>query len=184
MKNLYCQNCGTQNNAGSQFCCNCAAPLSHEIILTNTRTREKLFSAHLLNIISAVVLALSIILIAYGVSTSNGNITSTTQAGGTTNTTTTQMQFDISGAPFAYKVCGIDVVIIFLGFLVYGNKNDSVKKGLAVLYMLGACLMTCLLFFGGVKTLSFTCGLSFIMTVAGLLQIIAGVKFLSAIKHD
>lgn len=184
---MYCQKCGTQNNDDSKFCCNCAAPLTNGVVAESFKkeTKSKLFSANILNIISAVVLALSIALIAYGVSTAVGGVDSVTQTNGSiTSSSSTTVSFDTSGASLAYTVCAIDAIVVLIGFAICFSKSLSTKRKLSVLYMIGACIMTCGLFFGGVRTISFTCGLGFIMTVAGILQIIAGAKFLSATKHD
>ena len=58
------------------------------------------------------------------------------------------------------------------------------KRVLAYLYFFGALGTTAFLFMAGVRTISFTCGLGFVLTIAGILQIIAGCKFLSALKND
>lgn len=179
---MFCQKCGAQNSDDSKFCCNCAQPLSTGVVADSAMKakKSKLFSANILNIVSAVVLVLSIALIAYGVSTADGSFSNTTQTGGITSSTTGSVQFDTSGAPLAYTACAIDAVVVLIGLVVFFCKNSSAQKGLSVLYMIGACAMTCVLFFAGIKTIAFTCGLGFVMTVAGILQIVAGAKFLSA----
>lgn len=183
---IYCQKCGTQNNDDSKFCCSCATPLAVGVVAENNKkeAKTKLYSAFILNLISAVVLILSVALIAYGVSTSTGSIDHTDSINGfVTDSSHTDVYFDTSGAGLAYFACVADAFVAAIGFAIYYNKDDIKKKRLTTIYMIGACVVTCILFFGGVRTISFTCGLGFVMTVAGILQIVAGTKFLAATKN-
>ena len=182
---MYCQRCGAENGDDSKFCCKCAQPLtSGSLAESNKRENSKLlYSANVLNIISAVVIVLSIMLVAYGVSTANGSFSNSVSTNGTlTSSTQGSFSADTSGASLAYTACALDAVVVLIGFALYFSKEKENKKGMAIFYMIGACAVTCVLFFAGVRTISFTCGLGFIMTVAGILQIVAGSKFISATK--
>ncbi len=184
---MYCQKCGTKNDDTSKFCCNCAAPLTDDTVVADTKkAKSKLFSAHILNIISAVVLILSIVFIVYAASHAVGEYsnTITNPDGSTSNSFSGTVTYDTSGAPIAYAICAADAVVVLIGFIVYFSKNLSAKRKLSLAYLIGACIMTCGLFVGGMETLVFTCGIGFVMIAAGILQIIAGAKFLSATKHD
>lgn len=182
---MFCPECGVQNNDGSKFCCNCAKPLVATAYndANKKEVKKKMHSAHLLNIISAVVLVLSFLLIQYGVSTSTGGLSSSTTTGNTTTSTNTTIQFDISGADDAYTAIYVGAAVAVLGLVLYFLKNESPKKAMAYIYLVGAFVATCLQFLAGVKTISFTCGLGFVLVVAGILQIVAGTKFLSAVKN-
>ena len=182
---MFCHECGTPNNDGSKYCCNCAAPLS---VTTHSKenkevANKKLYSAHLLNIISAVALVLSFFLIQYGISTSTGGVSSTTSVNGIiTSSNSSTTKFDTSGADSAFSAIYVGAAVAALGLAVYFVNNESAKKMLSYLYLVGALIATCLQFFGGVKTISFTCGLGFVLVVSGVLQIVAGSKFVSAVK--
>lgn len=183
---MYCPKCGTKNKDDSKFCTNCAQELIvNEFNTVEKISSKKIYSAHLINIISAVVLIISIILIAYGVSTATGSVNSeTTQNGLTHSTTNATVTFDTSGAPIAYISCAFDAIVVILGLIIYFAKSVSAKRRLAYIYMIFAFLITVLFFFAGIRTISFTCGLGFVLTVSGILQIVAGSKFLSALKND
>lgn len=184
---MFCPKCGCQNEDGSKFCKNCAKPLAQEII-EGERDKDitkKLFSAHILNIVAAVVLLLSYFLIQYGVSTSTGGVESHSSVNGTiTSSTSTTVQFDTSGADDAYTAIGVGVAVAVVGLLVYFLKNSSAAKGLSYVYLIGALIAICLQFMAGIKTISFTCGLGFVITISGILQIVAGIKFVSAFKGE
>ena len=182
---MYCPKCGTENKDDSKFCTNCAQELIvNEFNTVEKISSKKLYSAHLINIISSVVLIISIILIAYGVSTATGSVNTETHSGLTHSTTNTTIEFDTSGAPIAYTACTIDAIVVILGLIIYFTKSVSAKRKLAYIYMIFAFLITVLFFFVGIRTISFTCGLGFVLTVSGILQIVAGSKFLSALKND
>ena len=181
---MYCPKCGTENKNDSKFCTNCA----HELIANESNTVEKisskkLYSAHLLNIISSVVLVISIMLIAY-TATGGSSVNTETHSGSTHSTTNTTIEFDTSGASIAYTCCALDVIIVILGLKIYFTESISAKRKYANIYMISAFLITVLFFFAGMRTIAFTCGLGFILTVSGILQIVAGSKFLSALKND
>lgn len=180
---MYCQKCGAENKEGSQFCCNCA-----ESLTTNNEKQingKKLYSAHLLNVISSVMLIMSILFIAYTVSHAAGSFShEVSRDGAILSSTKGTLTYDTSGAPIAYIVCVLDAIVVILGLIIYFNKSVSTKRKLAYIYMLCSFLITILFFFASIRTLSFTCGLGFILTIAGILQIVAGCKFLSALKND
>lgn len=186
---MFCPECGAANSEGSKFCCNCAKPLVETAYNKANKkdTQKKLHSAHLLNIISAVVLVLSFILIQYGVSTSTGSVNSSsnTYVNGkptSSSSSSTTVNFDTSGADNAYTAICVGAVVVIAGLAVYFIRNEKQRKMLAYVYLVGALVAVCLQFFAGIKTISFTCGLGFVMTVSGILQIVAGSKFVSALK--
>lgn len=187
---MYCQKCGVENQDGSKFCNNCAEAL----VPTENSNKEKvnnkqLFSAHLLNIISCVVLILSVIFIIYAADNSGASATSTTthSSNGYTYSkveSRSEVTVDTSSASTAYVICAVDAIVVILGLAIYFKKTISSKKALSYIYLVASFILTGLFFFIGIDTIAFTCGLGFISTITGILQIIAGCKFVSALKND
>ena len=163
---MYCKNCGANNTDGSKFCSNCAQPLEQNNMQETQKLvqNKSLYSAHLLNIISAATIIISLIFLGYADSQSLGHSDSS--------------EF------FANFSCLLDFIVVIIGLFLYYNKKIINKKNLALTYMVLALVITGLLFYGSIQSISFTCGLGFVSIVSGILQIIAGVKFLAVYKYE
>lgn len=162
---MFCPECGAQNNDGSKFCCNCAKPLVATAYNDANKkvVSKKLHMSFLMNIISAVVLPIAYFFFKNGGLSTPEGIT--------------------SGANAPYPGIYVGAVIAVIGFAMYFIKNESTKKVMAYVYLVGALIATCMQLYAGVETISYTCGFGFILTVSGILQIVAAVNAVSALKN-
>lgn len=78
-------------------------------------------------------------------------------------------------------VC-IGIIIFIIGFMIFFLKNKKLQKILAMLYLILAVLAFCFLF-GSISFYVVTpCGFSIFLFIPGILQIIAGIKYVSSTR--
>ena len=179
---MFCSKCGTENNDDSLFCNKCGNQLN-SVINTETEsnntyelTRKKnMFTGFLLNIIAFALPTLMIAFLQFA--------DRTTPESESSGGVSVSMNADVSGTAFLIAII-IGILIFGLGMAIYFIKNKKTQKTLSIVYLISAIadltffVMTCLLY------VLATCGLGAIMFIPGILQVIAGTKFVSATKFN
>lgn len=178
---MYCPKCGKQSEDENTFCSGCGAALTKNESQQNTTTynaKSKLFSAHLLNIFAVVVpmiaLVTSIIFDAM-----NNKPTDFGPGGGVTVEITPKAYLSRN---LTLLCVGIGLVLFVLGIVIYVIKSPKVKLRLSCIYLVSAIADLALFVFTVLEIVIFTCGIGSIMLVPGILQIVAGAKFISGSK--
>ena len=176
---MYCTKCGTENKDESKFCNNCGAPFENNSEENNANNKvnfgykKSMFSAFLLNIIAFTLPFLLIVFMQVSSSTTD----SSESSGG----------FSVSfGAEYSSLCLGIamiiGVLIFIVGMLIYFIKKPGIQKLLSMIYLISAISDLALLVVTCLAIIPATCGLGVILYIPGILQIIAGSKFVSATK--
>lgn len=176
----YCPKCGATCEDNSEFCSKCGNSLSEKRKQVKAGV-ERLFAAHLLNILSVLAPAL---FFAIGIllPDSSGSTTSGNSDGGLTVTFSLE---SLKVDPTATRVAMVIGFIIFIiGLFVYFLKSEKVKLILAYVYLFAAVADTILLAVDFPPFLiAASCGMLLIMFIPGILQIVAGVKFIKGAKE-
>lgn len=135
-------------------------------ILNNIKS--KMFSAFLLNIFSAAVPILIIILLFI------------------LDASLPEDEFEVSLPGAFYTIQSIALflclAIVVVGFILYFIKSFKLKKSLAYFYLIAAIVDLVVFFISTFIYIFATCGIFIIAYVSNILQIIAGRKFLSAVR--
>lgn len=132
-----------------------------------TDIKNKMFNAYLLNVFSAIISILLIILSFIATSSMHTEIDVTVPK---------IMRIIQSISMFS---C---LAIVIIGFVIYFSKSFILKKRLAYIYLFAAVIDLVFWFVGTYFYLLVTCGIFFAAYIPNILQIIASRKFLSAIK--
>lgn len=174
---MYCSNCGTENNDNSSYCSNCGKNLSYENITERANiSKTNLFSAHLLNIISFCLPVLMILAMFFVLPHSS----STNSSGGG------DVSVHVEGPSFSAMpiiiALVIGLVIFIIGLMIY-LKPDKTKLKMAYAYLFLAIADLVFAFFGNAGFVFMSCGMGTVMFIPGILQVVAGTKFLKAIKE-
>ncbi len=176
----YCPKCGASNDDNNEFCCKCGNSLSEKKDRVKTG-KEQLFTAHLLNILAVLgpilFLALAVLL-----PDSNSDTTSGSSDGGLTIRVSPSAE--VGDATFTRVAIAIGFIIFIIGLLIYFLKSAKMKIVFSYIYLFTA-VADLLLLVAGIPPLfiAATCGMSLIMYIPGILQIVAGVKFVKGAKE-
>lgn len=171
---MFCQKCGTENNDSSIYCSNCGIPLKETKGKRTNKNSGTMFSGFLLNIFSVVIPA--IIIFAFDLVSNSSS--SQDEGGGVT----IEFNADYSTSLLSLAIV-IGLIIFAIGIVIYFNKNAKLRKILSLLYLIVAIADLCLLVVNTLTYILATCGLGVILYVPGILQIIAGEKYVSATRE-
>lgn len=139
-----------------------------------SKSKSKLYNAFLLNILSIVIPAIIfVILLVYTVYESNSYESSNTYSIELPNT------FKIIG----YIAVILFVLIIVIGFIIYFSKKINLQKQLSYVYFVLSMIDLAIFFISTYLYAMATCGLLLFIYVPNILQIIAGRKFIRAIRE-
>ncbi len=171
---INCPECGKEISDQAQSCINCGYVLHKETTIANDNGKKKMFSAHLLNIIAFCVpflLAISSYIVdtlSQSEETNDGGLSISVGA-------------DVSSQGLFIAVL-IGIAVFIIGLVLFFTKNIKTKKTLSYIYLIGSIVAISILFFTCAAGIVATCGLGIILFVPGILQIIAGTKFVSGVK--
>lgn len=170
---MFCQKCGTENNDSSIYCSNCGTPLKETKGKKTNKNSGTMFSGFLLNLFSVAIPAILILFDFFTNSSSNqddgGDIT-------------IELNAEYSSSLILLAIV-IGLVIFAIGIVIYFNKNVRLRKTLSLVYLIVAIADLCLLVVNTLTYILATCGLGVILYVPGILQIIAGTKYMSATRE-
>ena len=176
---MYCPKCGHQITDDSIYCRNCGEKISNteERIYSQKKAtskdavKSKLFAAHILNII-AFVIPLALL---YGMTHISSNSEDYEPATGDVNVTV-EVEGNFNGRGlFIAMMAGL--VIFIIGLVIYFAKSPSLRKKLSYVYLIGAIAALMVLFFSMMMYVMSTCGIGSVIFIPGILQIVAGYKF-------
>lgn len=173
---MFCSKCGKENNDSSAFCSGCGLPLTDSkqpLNEENKGGKKELFTAHLLNIFSVVIPALLLGALSL--------MSEDSSSSGSNGGIYVSLSADTSYQHLFYAMA-LGLVVFIIGIVVYFAKSKKVKVSLSWVYLLGAAGAFVLLFFTAATYILATCGLGAVMFIPGILQIIAGIKFLVGLK--
>ena len=165
MSLIKCPECGSEISNTSTQCIKCGA------IIKNKKKSNKLFVGFLLNILSVIIPALLIIGI---------NQMPTYEPSGET---TIEMNAEYSSSMLLI-IMAVGLLIFALGLVIYFIKNQKIQRIFSVVYLLVAIADFCLLVTNTLTYLITTCGLGVVLFVPGILQIIAGVKYITGTRKN
>ena len=173
---MYCSKCGAENKDDSLFCTKCGEKIL-DVNVKDDKGVEKdktnLFSAHLLNIIAfclPVLMTLGMFLVIPQMSKNDSDSAA--------DLSVTVEPPDISGN--LLLVCFLVGLIIFvIGIIIYLKPE---RKKWAYIYLFLAISDLILAFFLFMLYVLASCGFGVVLFIPGILQIIAGFKFVKAIK--
>ena len=135
--------------------------------------KDKMFAGFLLNIfaiIIPVVLGLALVVLPSSNDLDDG--------GGVT----VSLEADLSYNLIVLAMV-VGIVIFAMGIVLYFSKNLKMKKTLSIIYLIAAVVDLCGFFIVTLTYILATCGLGAVLYVPGILQILAGTKFVSAIRN-
>ena len=180
---MYCSKCGAENKDDSLFCTKCGEKILDVNVKDDKgaeikgveKDKTNLFSAHLLNIIAfclPVLMTLGMFLVIPQMSKNDSDSAA--------DLSVTVEPPDISGN--LLLVCFLVGLIIFvIGIIIY-LKPERKKMKLAYIYLFLAISDLILAFFLFMLYVLASCGFGVVLFIPGILQIIAGFKFVKAIK--
>ena len=134
--------------------------------------KEKIFTAHILNIIAFIIPIVLIIAVYNMPYDDNKN-----DNGGVNVTMQTELPFKTFIAIMAIGVC-----IFIVGLYLYFTKINKFKHMLAYVYLFASIIDLIWLFITTCLYVIATCGLGAVMFIPGILQIKAGINFVVATK--
>lgn len=180
---MYCSKCGTKNHDDSLFCTKCGEKLLDENVMEDKvierknveRNKTNLFSAHLLNVIAfclPVLMTLGMFLVIPQMSQNNSDSSA--------DLSVTVESPDISGN--LLLVCFLIGLIIFIIGIILYWKPERKKIKLAYIYLFLAIADLVLAFFLFMLYVLASCGFGIVLFIPGILQVVAGFKFVKAIK--
>lgn len=170
---MFCPKCGKENDNGSTFCAGCGFQLNNKRTSGGKVAEKELFGAHLLNIFSVVVPAVLL----GGLSL----MSESPQTGGGDGGINVTMNADTSSQHLFYAMI-LGLIVFVIGIIIYLAKSKKIKLTLSYVYLLGAIGALVFLFFTAATYIIATCGLGVVMFIPGILQVLAGVKFLMGSK--
>ena len=173
---MFCQKCGTENNDSSIYCSNCGTPLKETKGKKTNKNSGTMFSGFLLNLFSVAIPALLILFDFFTNSSSNQD------DGGGETIATVEINADYSTSLLSLAIV-IGLLIFAIGSVIYFNKHAKFRKTLSLLYLIVAIADLCFLVANTLTYILATCGLGVILYVPGILQIIAGTKYMSATRE-
>lgn len=139
---------------------------------TKNINQEKMFVAHILNII-AFIIPIVLVIAIYNLPFENNR----KDNGGVDIT----MQAEIPFKSFI-TIIVIGICIFILGMYLYFTKANKIKHILSYIYLFAAIIDLIWLFITTCLYIIATCGLGAVMFIPGILQIKAGINFVTATK--
>lgn len=165
---MYCRYCGAENNDESTYCQKCGKPLRESE--ERQKNKGKIFSAFLLNIFAIVIPTFLIFAI-------NTIPQSNTDSGGVS----VEFKANYSGT-MLLATMSVGIIIFIIGLVIFFLKNIKSRKILSIIYLILAVVDLCLLVGNTLLYVVASCGLGTVLYIPGILQIIAGTKYVSATK--
>lgn len=174
---IKCPECGRDISDKAEACPNCGMTLAKT---KNQKYNKNLFVAHWLNIIAFIFPGILIgisELFAYFSQNSNGD-TSSSENG-------VSISLDAESAfnsELLSVIMIIGALIFIIGILIYFMKSAKLKITLSIIYLIMAISDFALLLVSMAIVILMTCGVLSVILIPGILQIIAGAKFISGSK--
>ena len=164
---IKCPECGKEISSETKNCPNCGCPIKKD----DNKKKSKMLAAVILNTLAVVIPVLFFILL--------NNMTEVSEEtnGGISIELANESSYSSKG--LLYCVCVI-VITAILGYVIFFMKNEKAKRSLAFVYLLLAILGLVMMLASAILYIVFACGFGFILLVPGILQIIAGIKYVSA----
>lgn len=173
-----CPECGRDISDKAEVCPNCGIAL---VKIKKQKHSKDLFIAHWLNIIAFIFPGILIgisDLFAYFIE-SNNRDTNNSKNGVT-------ISLD-SGSVFNSDLLNIimmvGVLVFIIGILIYFVKSAKLKITFSIIYLIMAISDFAFLIISMAFAILMTCGMLSVILIPGILQIIAGVKFISGSKN-
>lgn len=172
----YCEKCGNELLDEAVICPKCGCNVSKNEIINknNAKAKEILFTGHLLNILSFIIpVVMLIITIAIGES----------QILDDANSSSSNAQVSVSvGTNISenglFLAIIIGVIIFVLGIVIYFIKTKKIKTALAYIYLTAAIADFVLFLIVWMNYIVITCWIGSVALIPGILQIVAGTKFI------
>lgn len=168
---MYCLKCGTDNKENSEFCSQCGSRL--KVAGNNSKTKTKFFTGHILNISSVAIPIIMYIAMLIAVPAEEQS-----NDGNTHISVTADISGDLLGI-----VMIIGLVIFAIGLVVYFIESVKLKTVLSFVYLILAVGDLIFLFMTMAAYVLATCGMGSVILIPGILQIVAGTKFVFASKE-
>lgn len=181
-KMKYCSKCGNELLDEAVICPKCGCPAANEPKQEtkeeiNKKCQKALLTGHLLNIFSAVIPLVAV----FGFWRIADSYTEVGGGGDTLVTINSGTSLSVNGIVYAAI---IGLVIFILGLAIYLlKKSPKTKLRLAYIYLVAAVLDLILFFFSYMLYILSTCGLGIVCLIPGLLQVVAGMKFVNGCKN-
>ncbi len=175
---IKCPECGRDISDKAEVCPNCGMAL---VRIKRQKHGKDLFIAHWLNIIAFIFPGILIVisdLFAYFIGSNNGN----------TNKSNNGVTISLdSGSAFNSDLLNIIMIvgalIFIIGILIYFLKSARLKITLSIIYLIMAISDFAFLLVSMALAILMTCGILSVILIPGILQIIAGAKFISGSKN-
>ena len=136
--------------------------------------KDKMFAGFLLNIFAVVIPV--VLVLALSVMPSSNDL----DDGGSTNLV---LEADLSYILIVLAMV-VGLAIFAMGMVVYFSKNLKLKRTLSLVYLIAAVADLCAFFIVTLTYILATCGLGIVLYVPGVLQILAGTKFIAATRSN
>ena len=183
---MFCPKCGAQIEDNSVYCAKCGEKLSEQqgtntvVVVQNSVNSKSLFNtAFILNIIAFALPV--IIMLIFNILAKSSN-----EQSGSSDVTVSLEYADALNVSMIEIVLIVGVLVFLLGIVIFILKNTNKIKLLNILSMiylsvaiidLLACFIVLFVAIIG------TCGMGIICIVPGILQIIAGTKYVKAASN-
>lgn len=179
---MFCNKCGAENNDDSLFCDKCGNKLNNDINIGAESNnayelicKKNMFTGFLLNIIAFVLPILMTVFLQFSDSTPQES-----NSPGDIN-----INIDINTPKVDIGIAVIIGILIFgLGMVIYFIKNKKAQRITSMVYLISAIADLTLLAITCRFYVLTTCGLGVVLFIPGILQIIAGTKFVSATRFN
>lgn len=171
---MYCSNCGSQNNDKNVFCTVCGSRLGGEKQSAEIDLSKNTYFAFIVNIVSSIFLGVYTIFLIWA-------LYSEIRDGATTGML---KNYYLRNGVGAILACVIDSAVVFLGIYLHRCKEVQKRKKCALVYMVGAVIMSIVYIFFSFIGLGYLCCSSAIVLIVSILQIIAAIAFLLGTKKD
>lgn len=164
---IKCPECGKDISSETKNCPNCGCPIKKD----DNKKKSKMLAAVILNTLAVVIPVLFFIImnsLSYGEPESSGGVS---------------VEFDSKSTYSSNGVmCCLLLVlaVAILGYIIFFIKSELVKRILAFIYLFAAVIGLVWMFASMAMAIVFTCGFGAILLVPGILQVAAGVKYVSA----
>ena len=177
----YCTKCGNEMLDEEVVCpkCGCKALATVTVSAKSSKAKEKLFTGHLLNILSFIIPATMIILCIVLANTGflNDSQTSSSDSG---ISVSIGSYISSNGLSVALDA---GILIFILGIIIYFIKRRNIKIVLSYVYLISAIADFVLFLIVWMGYIISTCFIGSVALVPGIMQIIAGTKFITGSKY-
>lgn len=169
-----CPECRQRVSNNVNSCPNCGLPLCKPKRL---KSNKSLFVAHWLNII-ALILPIILVALSYLWEYFLPDNKSETNSGVTVSVDTNSVFNPI----LLHIIIIVGILTFLIGLLIYILKSKKIKLTLSIIYLVIAIGNFSFLIMSMALLILMTCGILSVILIPGILQIIAGAKFVSGAK--